>query len=112
MDVQDRYWFGEYTGDRVGMFDTRTETFQEWPFRPYSQPYTSTTPDPKGYVYAPSNMSERLMRLNPATGEVVEYLMPGNFDAKKIAYDPTASRVVMWMANTRNARMLRVEPLD
>ena len=112
VDAQDRYWFGEYTGDRVGMFDSRTEKMQEWPVRAYAQPYTSTTPDPKGYVYSPSNMSERLMRLNPATGEVVEYLMPGNFDVKKIAYDPTTTRVVMWMANTRNARMLRVEPLD
>ena len=26
MDAQDRFWFAEYTGDKIGMFDTRTET--------------------------------------------------------------------------------------
>ena len=31
MDAQDRFWFAEYTGDRIGMFDTRTQEFQEWP---------------------------------------------------------------------------------
>ena len=30
MDAQDRLWFGEYRGNRIGMFDTKTETFQEW----------------------------------------------------------------------------------
>jgi len=24
MDSQDRFWFGEYNGDKVGMLDTRT----------------------------------------------------------------------------------------
>ena len=26
MDAQDRIWFGEYRGNRIGMFDTKTET--------------------------------------------------------------------------------------
>ena len=30
MDAQDRLWFGEYRGDRIGMFDTKTGTFKEW----------------------------------------------------------------------------------
>ena len=30
MDAQDRLWFAEYTGDKIGMFDTRAEKFQEW----------------------------------------------------------------------------------
>jgi hypothetical protein len=25
MDAQDRLWFAEYTGDKIGMFDTRGE---------------------------------------------------------------------------------------
>jgi virginiamycin B lyase len=112
IDLQDRYWFGEYTGDRIGMFDTRTEAIQEWLVRKYSTPYTASTPDRNGHVYAPSNMSERLLRLDPETGEVIEYLMPTNFDTKKIIHDPTTSRVTLWMANTRNARLIRVEPLD
>ncbi|WP_291694170.1 hypothetical protein [Bradyrhizobium sp.] len=30
MDAQDRLWFGESRGDRIGMFDTRSNTFREW----------------------------------------------------------------------------------
>jgi streptogramin lyase len=30
MDAADRLWFAESTGDRIGMFDTKTETFKDW----------------------------------------------------------------------------------
>jgi streptogramin lyase len=112
MDSQDRLWFAEYTGDKIGMFDTRTEKMQEWPVpHKYTTPYTVSRPDGKGRVYSSSNMSERLMRLDPQTGEIVEYQIPTNFDAKKIAIDPTNPNAI-FMANTRSARILRVEPLD
>ncbi len=113
MDAQDRFWFAEYTGDKVGMFDTRNEKFQEWPMlRKYTTPYAVSAPDKNGYVYATSNMAERLMRLDPKTGEIVEYQIPTEFDSKKITYDPTTSRTVLWMVNTRTARMMKVEPLE
>ena len=113
MDAQDRFWFAEYTADRIGMFDTRTQEFQEWalPYR-YTTPYTVSSPDRNGYVYASSNMSERLARLDPRTGEVIEYQMPTDFDSKKIAHDSTTDGSTLWMSNTRNARVVRVEPLD
>ena len=113
MDAQDRFWFAEYTGDKIGVFDTRTQEFQEWPVPyQYTTPYTVTSPDKNGYVYASSNMTERLARLDPRTGEVIEYQMPTDFDSKKIAHDPTTDGTTLWMANTRNARVVRVEPLD
>jgi len=113
MDAQDRFWFAEYTGDKIGMLDTRTEKFQEWPMlRKYTTPYAVSAPDRNGYVYATSNMSERLIRLDPKTGEIVEYQMPTEFDSKKIAFDPTTNRSTLWMCNTRTARMMKVEPLD
>ena len=113
MDAQDRFWFAEYTADKIGVFDTRTQEFQEWalPYK-YTTPYTVTSPDKNGYVYASSNMSERLVRLDPSTGEVIEYQMPTDFDSKKIAHDPTTDGTTLWMSNTRNARVVRVEPLD
>lgn len=80
--------------------------------RKYTTPYAVSAPDRNGYVYATSNMSERLMRLDPKTGENVEYQVPTEFDSKKITYDPTTSRLTLWMVNTRTARMMKVEPLD
>ena len=113
MDAQDRLWFAEYTGDKIGMFDTRTEKFQEWPTLPrYMTPYAVSAPDRNGYVYATSNTAERLIRLDPKTGEMIQYQIPTDFDSKKIAHDPTTSRSTLWMVNTRNARIMKVEPLD
>jgi streptogramin lyase len=113
MDRQDRFWFAEYFGDRIGMFDTRTEQMHEFPLpRKYTTPYTASAPDKNGYLYAPSNMTERLMRLDPKTGQVIEYQMPTDFDTKKTVHDPSTDRTTLWMANTRNARLIRVEPLE
>jgi virginiamycin B lyase len=113
MDAEDRLWFAEYTGDKIGMFDTKTEQFKEWPLpNKYTTPYVASAPDKKGQVYAASNMTERVSRLDTNTGEVIEYLIPTDFDSKKITLDPTTDRPVVWMANTRNARIIRVEPLD
>ncbi len=66
----------------------------------------------KGRVYAPSNTAERLLQVNPTTGKIVEFQMPTDFDTKKIVQDPTTTRPTLWMANTRNARLVRVEPLN
>jgi streptogramin lyase len=57
-------------------------------------------------------MAERLLRLDPKTGEIIEYQIPTEFDSKKIAYDPTTSRTTPWLVNTRTARIMKVEPLD
>ena len=112
IDSEDRLWYAEYLNDKLFMFDTRTHEVQRWDVPEYSTPYAASAPDKNGYVYAPSNMSERFMRLDPRTGEIIEYQMPTEFDTKKIAYDPTTDRVVLWMTNKRTARITKVEPLD
>jgi streptogramin lyase len=113
IDAQDRLWFGEYRSDKVLMFDIRAEKAQRWDLPKYSGPYTSSTPDPKGRVYAPSNMAERLYRLDPRTGEVVAYQWPTEFDTKKITQvrGPNGNPI-LWFTNMRTARVSRVEILD
>ena len=112
-DDEGRIWFGEYTGDQLGMFDTKTETFREYhPGIKYFSPYTASNPDRDGYVYAPSNTSDRIMRVDSSTGEVVVYLMPTqDFDAKTMRIDPVDGKALLF-TNVRNARIMRVEPLD
>jgi len=101
-----------YASDRIGMYDTNTGELKEWPLRQYFTPYTVTAPDKAGMVWAPSNTSDRLARLDPKTGEIIEYLMPTELDTKKIAFDPTSDRVTLLFANMRTARIARVEVLD
>jgi streptogramin lyase len=60
-------------------------------------------------VYATSNVTDRVARLDPKTGEIIEYLMPTELDSKKISVAPNGD---VWMANMRTARVLRIQPLD
>jgi virginiamycin B lyase len=69
-------------------------------------------PDRNGRVYSPSSTTDRVYRLDPKTGEIVAYLMPTrDFDVKQMSIDPVSRRAV-WMANVRNARLIKIEPLD
>lgn len=113
IDDQGRYWFGEYTGDKIGMFDTKAEKFTEYdPKIPFAAPYTASLPDANGRLYAPSNTSDRVFRIDSKTGEIVTYLMPvQDFDTKQMTIDPV-SRKAVWLANVRNARVVKIEPLD
>ena len=108
----DRYWFSEYLNDKIAMYDIRADEVKRWDVGQYYTPYTASTPDRLGRVYAPSNGAERFIRLDPETDEIVEYQWPTEFDTKKIAMDPTTDNVVVWMANKRTARISKVEPLD
>jgi streptogramin lyase len=112
MDLQDRLWFAEYTGDNIAMLDTKTGKFQEWSTGKWTGPYTASMPNKAGQVFAPSGASDRVYRLDPKTGEVIGYLMPTlNFDAKQVSIDPVGGKAAL-MSNERNAQIIRVEPLD
>jgi virginiamycin B lyase len=112
IDAQDRFWFGEYFGDRIAMFDTKNKTFKEWAVARWGAPYTASVPNRNGHVFSPSNSSDRVYRLDPKTGEVLAYLMPTmNFDSKQVSIDPVGGKAAL-LANTRNAQIIRIEPLD
>ena len=113
VDKEDRFWFSLYRGDKIAMLDMKTDTLREYPMPyKYYAPYTVSNPDARGRVFAPSNGSDRLARVDIETGETITYLMPvRDFDTKKVAIDPRDGKTV-WFANKRNARVVKVEQLD
>ena len=113
MDDQDRFWFAEYTGDKIGMLDTKTLKFTEYDTGiKWSGPYTASVPDAKGRVYSPAGAADRIFRVDSATGEVIAYLMPTqDFDIKQVSIDPIGG-TTLWGANVRNARLVKLEALD
>jgi streptogramin lyase len=113
MDNQDRFWFGMYTADKIGMFDAKTSKITEYDTGiKWSGPYTASIPDANGRVYSPSGASDRVFQLDTKTGQVVAFLMPTkDFDSKQVSIDPVGKKTV-WLANTRNARIIKIEPLD
>ena len=115
IDHEDNLWYGEYRGDSVVRVDTKTGKYQRWKLDPYAGPYTSSHPDKKGRVYAPSNMAERFYRIDPKTNTVIAYQWPTELDTKKINYQPgteNSDKPIMWFTNMRTARVSRVEVLE
>jgi len=112
IDAQDRFWFGEFFGDKIGVFDIRAGTFREFPTaHPFSAVYYAR-PDKDGHVWASSNGSDRVLRLDPQTGEMLEYLMPVYYDARKVVADNSTPRATIWLPNKNMGQIIRIEPLD
>ena len=58
MDSQNRLWFGENTGNRIGMFDTNTKEMREWLIpTPWSDSYDAVR-DKSGKVWAGGRMTD------------------------------------------------------
>ena len=112
MDAQDRLWFGEYRGDRIGMFDTRTEQFKEWPVAPkWSAPYDVIT-DKNGEAWTGSMLSDQVTRLNPQTGETINYLLPRSTNIRRVFIDNSTTPVTFWAGSNHGASIVKLEPLQ
>jgi virginiamycin B lyase len=112
MDAQDRLWFGEYRGDRVGMFDTKKEEFKEWQIPPkWSSPYDVVV-DKNGDAWTGSMLSDQVTRLNPATGETINYLLPRSTNIRRVFVDNSTTPVSFWAGNNHGASIVKVEPLE
>ena len=112
MDAQDRLWFGEYRGDRIGMFDTKTEKFKEWPMPTrWSDPYDVAL-DKNEEAWTGSMINDRVVRLNTKTGEFVEYLLPRSTNIRRVFVDNSTTPVTFWVGNNHGASIIKLEPLD
>jgi streptogramin lyase len=112
IDAQDRFWFGEFWGDKIGVFDTKTERIKEFDVpHPYMSPYYAR-PDRNGDIWVSTNGSDRLLRLNEKSGEIVQYLMPTYYDARKVGMDPSPDHTTVWLPNKNTSQFIRVQPLD
>jgi virginiamycin B lyase len=112
MDAQDRLWFGEYRGDRIGMFDTKKEEFKEWLIPPkWSSPYDVVV-DKNGDAWTGSMLSDQVTRLNPATGETINYLLPRSTNIRRVFVDNSTMPVSFWVGNNHGASIVKVEPLE
>jgi streptogramin lyase len=112
MDAQDRLWFAEFRGNRIGMFDTRSETFKEWAVpSPWTSVYDAIV-DRTGVAWAGGMNNDRVVRLNTATGEMVEYLLPNPTNIRRVDVDNSRPRPAFWAGNNLGATLVRVEAID
>ena len=111
IDDQDRILFAEYRGNKVAMFDTKTAQFTEYPAPPYTWPYRAAV-DKNGEIWTGGMHSDRAVRINPKTGETVEYLLPRETNMRTVFVDNTTNPVTFWTGSNHGSALVKVEPLD
>ena len=112
MDAQDRLWFAEFRANKIAMFDTRAETFKEWPApTPWTSVYDAIL-DKDGYAWGGGMNNDRVVRVNTRTGETVDYLLPNATNIRRVNVDNATSPPTFWVGNNLGATLVKVEPLE
>jgi virginiamycin B lyase len=112
IDDQDRILVTEYRGNKIAVFDTKTEQFTEYPLpTQYSGPYRAMI-DKNGEIWTGGMATDRAIRLDPKTGTSVEYLMPSDTNMRTVFIDESTSPVTFWTGSNHAHALVKVEPLD
>jgi len=113
VDEQNRLWFAEYGGNGIGMFDPKTDTIKEWQLpTPWSAPYDVVAIKNGAEVWTGSMLTDRVSRLDTATGEVVDYLLPRTTNIRRVFVDNSTAPVTFWVGSNHGASIVKLEPLD
>jgi streptogramin lyase len=113
VDAQDRLWIGEFYANKLAIFDTRTNEFQEWAHPiPWYGPY-DVAPDKEGFLWTGAMSSDFITHFNPKTGEFRNYLLPRlGSNVRRVDVDNTGPRPVFWVGENHQAKIAKVEPLN
>jgi len=113
VDEQSRLWFAEYGGNGIGMFDPQTDAIKGWRLpTPWSAPYDVVAIKNGTEVWTGSMLTDQVSRLDTATGQVVDYLLPRTTNIRRVFVDSSGERPILWVGSNHGAAILKVEPLD
>jgi len=111
IDSEDRVLVTEYRASKVALFDTKTEKFTEYSLPAYTFPYRANF-DKNGELWASTMSTDRVVRLDPKTGNAVQYLMPSDTNMRTVFVDNSTTPVTFWVGSNHDHRIVKVEPLD
>ena len=101
----------EYRGNKVAVFDPKTEKFTEYPLPPYTYPYRANF-DKNGDIWASTMSTDRVVRMDPKTSQTDQYLMPSDTNMRTVYVDNTTNPVSFWVGSNHDHALVHVEPLD
>jgi streptogramin lyase len=111
VDAQDRLWCAVFQGNRLAMFDPQTKKITEWKVpTEWTRPYDAQF-DEKGFLWTAGMDADLAVRMNVATGEFVEYLLPHRTNVRQINVQKSGAFSSMWLGDQHGNTITRVEPL-
>ncbi|MGA8653633.1 MAG: carboxypeptidase regulatory-like domain-containing protein [Xanthobacteraceae bacterium] len=111
IDDQDRILVTEYRANKVALFDTKTEQFTEYDLPPLTFPYRAQI-DQNGELWTGGMSTDRVVRVDPKTDTVVEYLMPSGTNMRTVYVDNSTTPVTFWVGSNHAHALVKVEPQD
>jgi len=85
---------------------------KEWELpTPWNGPYQATI-DRTGYVWSGAMLSDRIHRLDPKTGEIIEYLLPRETNVRRVFVQNSTKTPTFWVGNDHGASIIKLEPQD
>jgi streptogramin lyase len=111
MDAQGRIAFAEFAGDKVGVFDTKTEQFKEWPTPANFAPYDAVL-DKNSELWTGGMNMDTILRVDTKTGASVGYLLPRQTNIRRVFVDNSTTPVTFWVGNNHGGAIIKLEPLD
>jgi virginiamycin B lyase len=111
LDGDDYLWFGEWFGGKIGRFDIKEKKITEYPVSGQYAAFYEAGADPKSHFgWAYDWRNDREDRVDPLTGEVVEYPMPTlDLEARRTAVDTSTNPPSVWINGAGNGTIIRIQ---
>lgn len=111
MNADGRLAFAEFATDKVGVFDPKSESFQEWPTPANFAPYDAVL-DKNGELWSGGMNSDQVLRVDPRTGQTIAYLLPRETNIRRVFVDNTTTPVTFWVGSNHGGSIVKLEPTD
>ena len=94
------------------MLDTKEWRSRNIRCRPsFTKPYDVIW-DRNGEIWTSGMSTDRVVRLDPDTGQAIEYPLPRPTNVRRVFIDNTTERPTFWVGSNHGASIIKLEPLD
>ncbi len=114
MDDQERIWCADFMGNGLVMFNTKTREFEgNWTMpTPWTRPYDAHYDD-KQYVWAGGMDSDLIVRFDPESGKLNQYLLPHRTNIRNVLTQKGGPDELssFWVGDQHAATITHIEAL-
>src|SRR4029077_19407741 len=109
--AQNRLWCAQSAANRILVVDPATKVVTQYAIpTPWVLPY-DVQYDDKAYAWTAGMLTDLAVRMNVNTGEFTQYLLPQEFNVRKVQVDNSTPISSLWVGDHFSPHIIHVEPL-